>query len=61
MADAMEIAPNYTIPALPAFPADARLVHAPPAGDGQIWLLGSIGTALGQALTPQHPQMEVPM
>jgi hypothetical protein len=32
MADEMEITPNYTIPALPAFPAVAPLVHAPPAG-----------------------------
>ncbi len=52
MAGAMEIAPNYTIPALPAFPAVAPLVHAPPAGDGRIWPLGSTGTAVGQALTP---------
>ena len=61
MADAMEIAPNYTIPALPDFLAVALLVHAPPAGDGRIWPLGSTGTAVGQALTPQHPRMEVPM
>ncbi len=61
MADAMEIAPNYTIPALPAFPAVAPLIHAPLAGDGQIWPLGSTRTAVGQALTPQHPRMEVPM
>ena len=61
MADAMEIAPNYTIPALPAFSAVAPLVHAPPAGDGQIWPLGSTGTDVRKALTPQHPQMEVPM
>ena len=46
MADAMEIAPNYTIPALPAFPAVAPHEHAPPAGDGQIWPLGSTGTEL---------------
>ena len=55
MADAMEIAPNYTIPALPAFSAVAPLVHAPPAGDGRIWPLENTGTAVGQALTPQHP------
>ena len=65
MADAMEIAPNYTIPTLPAFLTSAPLVHAPPAGDGQIWPLGSTGTAVavavGQALAPQHPRMEVPM
>ena len=61
MVDAMEIAPNYTIPALPAFPVVAPLVHALPAGDDQIWLLASTGTAVGQALTPQHPRMEVPM
>ncbi len=61
MADAMEVAPNYTIPALPAFPAVAPIVHALPTGDGQIWPLGSTGTVVGKALTPQHPRMEVPM
>ena len=61
MADGMEIAPNYTIPALPAFSAVAPLVLAPPASDGRIWPLGSTGTAVGQALTPQNPRMEVPI
>jgi hypothetical protein len=56
MANATENAPNYTIPALPPFPAVAPLVHAPPADDGQIWPLGSTVTAVGQALTPQYPR-----
>ena len=54
MADAMEIASNYTIPDLPFFTAVAPLVHAPPAGDGRIWPLGSTGTAVEQVLTPHH-------
>ena len=57
MADAEENADNFILPALPPLPGVAPLVHAPPAGDGRIWPLGSIGTAaVGQALTPQHPR-----
>ncbi len=56
MADTTEIAPNDTIPALPPLPGVAPLVHAPRAGDGQIWPLGSAGTAVGQALTLQPSQ-----
>ena len=57
MADTMEIAPNDTIPALPPLPGVASLLHAPHVGDGQIWPLGSAGTAVAQALTPQ-PSVE---
>ena len=56
MADTTEIAPNDTIPALPPLPGVAPLVHAPRAGDGQIWPLASAGIAVAQALTPQPPQ-----
>ncbi len=61
MADATENANDYTISSLPAFPAIAPLLHAPPAGDGRIWPLGRTGKVVRQALTPQHPRMEVPM
>ncbi len=53
MADTAEIAPNNTIPALLPLPGVAPLVHAPRTGDDQIWPLGSAGTAVAQALTPQ--------
>ena len=53
MADTTEIAPNDTIPVLPPLPGVASFVHALDAGDGQIWPLGSAGTAVAQALTPQ--------
>ena len=56
MADAMEITPNYTIPALPPLPGVAPLVHAPRAGDGQFWPLGITGTAVAVATAPQPPQ-----
>jgi len=56
MANGMENAPDYIIPALPLFPGVAPLVHDPGAGDGQIWLLGSTRTAATGALTPQPPQ-----
>ncbi len=54
MADTTKIAPNDTIPALPALPGVAPL--APRVGDGQIWLRGSAGSAVAQALTLQPPQ-----
>ena len=53
MADTTEIAPNDTIPALSPLPGVAPLVHAPHVGDGQNWPIGSAGTAVAQALTPQ--------
>ena len=56
MAEPEEITPNNTIPALPPLPGIAPLVHAPLADDGQIWPLGSTGTAVQQAMTPQHSQ-----
>ena len=52
----MENAPDYNIPALPPFLGIAPLVHDPVSGDGQVWPLGSTGTAAAQALTPQPPQ-----
>jgi hypothetical protein len=56
MANGMENAPDYIIPALPLFPGVAPLVHDPGAGDGQIWLLGSPGTAVAAATTLQPTQ-----
>ncbi len=53
MAKIKEIATNNIIPSIPPLPGLASLVHAPRASDGQIWLLGSAGTAVAQALTPQ--------
>ena len=56
MADGMENAPDCIIPSLPPFLGIAPLVHDPVAGDGQVWPLGSTGTAAAQAMTPQPPQ-----
>ena len=53
MAEVKEIATNNTIPSIPPLPGVAPLVHAPRASNGQIWPLGSAGTAVAQALTPQ--------
>ena len=53
MAEIKEIIANNTIPSIPPLPCVAPLVHAPRASDGQIWPLGSAGTAVAQALTPQ--------
>jgi hypothetical protein len=53
MADAMEIAPNDTIPALPPLPGASPLVHIPRADDGQTWPLASAGIAVAVAATPQ--------
>ncbi len=51
MANTTEIAPNDTIPALLPLPGVAPLVHAPRAGDGQIWPLMSSGIAVAVAAT----------
>ena len=53
MADAMEIAPNKGMPALPPLPRIAPVVHAPGEGVGQNWPLGSAGIAVAVATTPQ--------
>ena len=53
MAEIKDITANITIPRIPPLPCVAPLVHAPRASDGQIWPLGSAGTAVAQALTPQ--------
>ena len=53
MADATEIAPNNTIPALPPLPGAAPLVYIPRVGDGQNWPLASVGVAVAVAATPQ--------
>ena len=45
MADAMEIAPNKGMHALPPTRRIAPVVHAPGEGDGQNWLLASNSTA----------------
>ncbi len=46
MVDMMEIAPNNTIPAISPLPGVAPLEHAPHIGDGQNWLLASVGIAV---------------
>jgi hypothetical protein len=56
MAEPEEIATNNTIPSLPPLPGVAPLVHALRVGDGQIWPLGSTGTAVAGATTLQPPQ-----
>ena len=56
MAESEEIAANVTIPGLPPLPGVAPLVHAPRKGDGQFFPLGSAGTAVAAATTPQPPQ-----
>jgi hypothetical protein len=56
MAEAMEIAPNDTIPTLPLLPGASPLVHIPCAGDGQTWPLASAGIAVAVAATP-HPRL----
>ena len=53
MADAMEIAPNKGMPALPPLPRVAPYVHAPGERVGQNWLLASAGIAVAVAATPQ--------
>ena len=51
MADAMEIAPNESMPALPPLPRVAPVVHAPGEGVGQNWPLASAGIAVAVAAT----------
>jgi hypothetical protein len=51
--DAMEIAPNEGMPALPPLPRVAPYVHAPGERVGQNWLLASAGIAVAVAATPQ--------
>ena len=53
MAEIKEITANNTIPSIPPLLGVAPLVHAPRTSDGQIWPLGSAGTTVAQALTPQ--------
>ena len=53
MAEIKEITANNTTPSIPTFPCVVPLIHAPPAGDGQIWPLESPGTAVVQVLTLQ--------
>jgi hypothetical protein len=55
MADAMEIAPNDTIPALPPLPGASPLVHIPRVGDGQTWPLASAGIAVAVAAITRRP------
>ena len=52
MADPEEIATNVTIPALPPLPSVAPLVHAPRAGDGQIWPLATADAAAAAVPPP---------
>ena len=56
MAESEEIAANITFPGLPPLPGVAPLVYAPREGDGQFFPLGSAGTAVAAATTPQPPQ-----
>jgi hypothetical protein len=53
MAEIKEITAINTIPSIPPLLGVAPLVHALRASDGQIWPLGSAGTAVAQVLTPQ--------
>jgi len=53
IADAMEIAPNEGMPALPPLLPIAPVVHAPGEGVGQNWPLASAGIAVAVAATPQ--------
>ncbi len=53
MAEAMEIAPNEGMPALPPLSPVAPVVHAPGKGVGQNWLLASAGIAVAVAATTQ--------
>ena len=53
MADAMEIAPNEGMPALPPLPRIAPVVHAPGEGVGQNRPLARAGIAVAVAATPQ--------
>jgi hypothetical protein len=53
MADAMEIAPNEGMHALPPLWHVAPVVHAPGKGGGQDWLLMSAGIVVAAAATPQ--------
>ena len=53
MADAMEIAPNEGMPALPPLLPVAPVVHAPGEGVGKNWPLASAGIAVAVAATLQ--------
>jgi hypothetical protein len=56
MADAMEIAPNEGMLALPPLRHVAPVVHAPGKGDGQNWPLVSAGIVVAAAATLQPRQ-----
>ncbi len=56
MANAMEIASNEGIPALPPLLRIAPVIHAPGEGDGQNWLLASAGIAIAVVATLQPQQ-----
>ena len=53
MTDAMEIASNEGIPALPPLPRVAPVLHAPGKVDGQNWPSASAGIAVAAVVTPQ--------
>ena len=53
MANAMEIAPNKGMHALPPTRHIVPVVHAPGKEDGQYWPLASAGIAVPAAATPQ--------
>ncbi len=53
MTDAMEIASNEGIPALPTLPRVAPVVHAPGEGDGKNWPSASAGIAVAAGVTLQ--------
>ena len=53
MADAMEIAPNDGMHALPPTRRVAPVVHAPGEGDGQNWPLANAGIAVPAVATLQ--------
>jgi hypothetical protein len=53
MTDAMEIASNEGIPALPPLPRIAPVLYVPGKGDGQNWPTASAGIAIAAVVTPQ--------
>jgi hypothetical protein len=56
----MEIAPNYTIPALLPLPGADSLVQLPRMGDGQYWPLASIGIGTDvEATTTPLPWQQI--
>jgi hypothetical protein len=60
MTDAMEIASNEGIPALPPLPRVAPVLHAPGEGHGQNWPSASPGIAVAAVVTVEANSMLSP-